>query len=1188
MRSVWKIGSHDLTLTGFSQAAALSLSATEIDFGQQSPLSSAPHLPRYLFLSNNSQTAIAHTPVALPVGSPFSVTDECASTLQPQSVCRLTITYSSPTSPSLDSATLTLDDGAAVLLTGQTLSLQSVSGSTADPNVLVSPASITFPATVTVTGLSSSAQTVEITNTGPTAVAVTQSITGDFTLQSQCNAIVPAASSCDLLISFAPSQPGLREGLLSISAGSGFSPATITLSGTATAILPANNGTLALGSTNVGEPIVQWYPVTAALPSLTVASSNPAFTVAIVANTGSNQQPSLPSSSFTSTATGPCSNCWLGVQFVSPSAGSQTASLSLSTISGGNAEQITLSASATSSAGLLLTPASTSFGSVPVHSSTAAVTFTLSNLLSPLVTTSLQSITASGDFSVIPAVTGDCTQSLAPSAACTIEVIFAPTAQGARTGTLTVATASGIVTSALSGTGTRDAGLALQPTSLVFNNQAGAAATQQTITVTNTSASAITIGAPTVASTNFTASSACGALAAGAQCTIAVTFTPGNTLPQSTLALPVSTGSGAQLTTTTYSIPLSGAYSSSSAGLVVTPGLSNLGSAPTGSVGSGRVFTVSNITAQLLAIAITPPRQFPVTATNCATLQPNATCTFSIALAPATNGALTGTVQVSGSASSATPSSATAIASLAYLLGYGAGTGALSISGATTPINFGDITSGQSTEQSLTLTNSGTGPLTIHRISSQQPFTASSNCGATLAPTASCSVTISYAPVYELAAASTAASVRQDSGTLTIESDAASSPDLVQLSGTVTGITAAQPAGSPVIASYALSSGALTFATTQVGNASPAQTVTLTNTGTTTLHIGSVLAPADFTASSACATLLAAATCSIAVQFTPAGQSTQSLRTGTLEIRSDASDALEFMTLLGSSTPAPLALSPTLLDFGTVDTGASAQLSVTATNTSSSPITLGTLSATGPYSAGYGTCPGSGGTLAAGARCTLTVTFSPPTGGTQSGTLWLASSATELPLTVALSGDGSAGTTQTPSFNLTVNGGTTASLTVSSGQPAAFTLTATPLNGFTGPIALTCTPLSGAQYASCSLLASTLTLGAGTQSSSATINTLTSTPQASVRLGCILVLPLFGFVGVALGRSRRKLAGAALMILIGIGATSLSGCGSGAVPAKTPPNLLYTPAGTYQWTVTASSTSGAAVSSSVVLTVTVQ
>jgi len=56
-----------------------------------------------------------------------------------------------------------------------------------------------------------------------------------------------------------------------------------------------------------------------------------------------------------------------------------------------------------------------------------------------------------------------------------------------------------------------------------------------------------------------------------------------------------------------------------------------------------------------------------------------------------------------------------------------------------------------------------------------------------------------------------------------------------------------------------------------------------------------------------------------------------------------------------------------------------------------------------------------------------------------------------------------------------------------------------------------------------------------------------------------------------------------------MGTLSLNGCGGGSPAAQPPPsNLLYTPAGTYQWKVTASSTSGPAISSSVVLTVTVQ
>jgi hypothetical protein len=196
-----------------------------------------------------------------------------------------------------------------------------------------------------------------------------------------------------------------------------------------------------------------------------------------------------------------------------------------------------------------------------------------------------------------------------------------------------------------------------------------------------------------------------------------------------------------------------------------------------------------------------------------------------------------------------------------------------------------------------------------------------------------------------------------------------------------------------------------------------------------------------------------------------------------------------------------------------------------------------------------------------------------------------------LPLSVILTGmgTGSINTQPSPSFTLTVNGSASASLTVTSGQPAAFTLTATPANGFTGPIALTCDPLGAAPYASCSLLASTLTLGITAQNSTATINTLTSSPQSSVRFAGIFLLSLLALAASPLTRARRKLLPLGCLVLFAVGAIGLIGCGSGGSPAQSPPtNLRYTPPGTYQWKVTASSTSGPAISSSVVLTVTVQ
>ena len=63
---LWKIaasGSHDVTLTAYANAAAYSLSTAHIDFGTQ--YTGGLRTPRYLYLSNNSDTAIP-TPLSPP------------------------------------------------------------------------------------------------------------------------------------------------------------------------------------------------------------------------------------------------------------------------------------------------------------------------------------------------------------------------------------------------------------------------------------------------------------------------------------------------------------------------------------------------------------------------------------------------------------------------------------------------------------------------------------------------------------------------------------------------------------------------------------------------------------------------------------------------------------------------------------------------------------------------------------------------------------------------------------------------------------------------------------------------------------------------------------------------------------------------------------------------------------------
>jgi hypothetical protein len=106
----------------------------------------------------------------------------------------------------------------------------------------------------------------------------------------------------------------------------------------------------------------------------------------------------------------------------------------------------------------------------------------------------------------------------------------------------------------------------------------------------------------------------------------------------------------------------------------------------------------------------------------------------------------------------------------------------------------------------------------------------------------------------------------------------------------------------------------------------------------------------------------------------------------------------------GSTGPgSALTASPTSLPFGNEVTGqdSSAQ-SVTVTNPGSSAATISSISVSGQF-AQTNNC---GSSIAANGSCTVSVQFEPTTTGNATGTLSVASSAANSPLTVPLSGTG--------------------------------------------------------------------------------------------------------------------------------------------------------------------------------------
>ena len=203
----------------------------------------------------------------------------------------------------------------------------------------------------------------------------------------------------------------------------------------------------------------------------------------------------------------------------------------------------------------------------------------------------------------------------------------------------------------------------------------------------------------------------------------------------------------------------------------------------------------------------------------------------------------------------------------------------------------------------------------------------------------------------------------------------------------------------------------LVFGNQAVGTTSAPQAVTLLNTSGQTLSITSIEATADFLQTNNCGLSVAVgASCTINVSFAPLG--TGPLY-GALLISDNATGSPQAVYLSGTGTStAILTVTPASLAFGNqaINTTSAAK-TVTLTNTGSASLIIDNIAASADFTVSSTTC---GATLAAKAKCTVSVTFTPPALGAVTGSLTFTDSATNSPQTVALSGTGITPATLTP------------------------------------------------------------------------------------------------------------------------------------------------------------------------------
>ncbi|MDI5967081.1 choice-of-anchor D domain-containing protein [Streptantibioticus silvisoli] len=226
--------------------------------------------------------------------------------------------------------------------------------------------------------------------------------------------------------------------------------------------------------------------------------------------------------------------------------------------------------------------------------------------------------------------------------------------------------------------------------------------------------------------------------------------------------------------------------------------------------------------------------------------------------------------------------------------------------------------------------------------------------------------------------------------------------------------------GFPSSAPLAAFPSTVTFENAAVGSATPVQKVTIYNTARAAAALGGISASGGFTvtkdASHPCGSSLDAANdtdpgiwCQIDVSYTAP---TSGITTGTLTIPSSEPGSPTTVQLVGSdggtTVHTPVSVSPGSLAFGDEAVGSTtAAQTVTVSNPGASAATLSSVTTSGPY-AQTNTC---GATLAAGASCKVSVTFTPTAGGAQNGSLAIANSTTSTPVGATLTGTGVTGTT---------------------------------------------------------------------------------------------------------------------------------------------------------------------------------
>lgn len=691
-------GAGFLAKIGPANAGATVLVPSSLAFGSQAVHSTSSQAAVIELRNMGSQKITLQRPFVFS-SSEFTESDNCGTTLTGGGLCTLNVRFT-PAASGTRSGTLSIASTAS-----NSPSRISLSGVAFDgPNLVLSRLSAVFGDQVVKT--TSVGQILTISNTGdqPQAILGIGTSLPDYTTISTCKAALNPGTSCQVTIRFSPTQIGLRSDYITVQIPGGYYYPTVTLSGTGV-LAAAGTGTVQFSESavNFGSIAVGLTAGTQTI-SLMNTGTTPVTINGIAVSTKTSgagaadfSMEPLPSpysqgacgyqySATTPTfpyQLSPQTGCSITVSFTPSLASQETGTIAVSDSATGSPQSLSLSGIGQHSVlPLIIDPSNMAFPSQPIGDESGAQSFTIANMGEDVAI--IERAYTTGDFAVVD--TGSTCEGakLDPLESCQLNVIFNPTAVGARTGTLNLvdSLSSTVQQFNLTGTGIQATGaLVLSQSTLAFPAQArGTTSLGQAIYLSNPGNSPVQINALST-SGDFAISSAlqynntiCGSdLAPASTCEIQVAFSPtqASGTESGTLIVHSSVGN--------LSVALSGTSLATTTALHLSPVAVGFGGVKIGTVASqvnGITVYIDNTGTQpitfptlprITASGSTPAGDFSVSSGSCYEYLPYSnnlatppalpagqSCTMLVAFAPTILGAEKATLQLTDSAGTQT------------------------------------------------------------------------------------------------------------------------------------------------------------------------------------------------------------------------------------------------------------------------------------------------------------------------------------------------------------------------------------------------------------------------------------------------------------------------------------------------------------------------------------------------------